>query len=150
MKLSSQTQSVEVGATVTAEIKVESQDVEIKSYTIVITYNPSILEVTDSNLAKSGVQIDFTDTFSFEQTNTVDSNTGTIRLVGQIEGSAQSVNRVVGRISFKGKSAGASLVTVNKGISSIIDDDNQNILTSTTTLNFTVTGQGQNGTITTT
>ena len=148
IRLISQTQTVQVGSTITADIKIESQEAELVSYTIFITYNPQLLEVTDSDLAKTGVQIDFIDTLATEQTNTVDATNGTIRIVGQIQGSAQSVNRIIGRISFKGKASGASIVSINKGASSLIDSDNKNILTSTTTLNFTVTGESTTGTTT--
>jgi hypothetical protein len=149
IKLATDTSTLQISSTATCDLTIESGQGNVKTYSISISFNPTILEVVDANTALSGVQINSVDQFSTVQINNVDNSGGTIRLTANINGNPAQVNRRVAQITFRAKRSGTSVVSINKADSSVIDSNNKNIIGATTSLNFTVSGQTQT-TVTTT
>lgn len=143
IKLSAASSAIQVNNTTTADIRIESGEEDIKSYSITITFNSSVLEVVDTNLSQVGVQINFQDTFSNATANTANNSAGTISLSATVSGAAQTINRRIAQITFKAKSSGTSVVSVNKTASSVLNGSNADVLASTTSVNITATGQTQ-------
>ncbi|MBN2016314.1 hypothetical protein JW766_05810 [Candidatus Dojkabacteria bacterium] len=143
VKLTSDTSSLQIDQTVTCDLRIESGNEEIQNYSISLSFNSSILEVVDADTTQSGVQINFLDSFSTLNTNTADNSAGTITITASISGAAQTINRRLAQITFKAKRSGTSIVSVNKAQSSVMNDVSQDVLGTTTSLNFTVTGQTQ-------
>jgi len=150
IKLTNASTKIEAGSTTKADVTIESESQEVSSYTITIMYDPEVLEVVDKSSSQAGIQVEFLDSFALEKTNTADNSEGKIKIIAEITGSAQTVNRRVAAIIFRGKSVGTSVVSVNKSQSSIKNQSNQDILGSTTSLNLTVTGESAQTTTTTT
>lgn len=140
VKLSTAASSLEVGSTATCDLRIESSNEEVESYSIVITFNSSVLEVVDANATQTGVQVNFLDEFSDIQTNSANNTTGTIEITAFISGAAQSINRNIAQVTFRAKAAGTSVVSVNRSESEVVNDEDSNILGTTTSLNLTVTG----------
>lgn len=143
IRLNAGTSSLQVGEQVTCDINVESNDANIKSYTIEISYDSSILEVIDNDYTQTGIQVDFLDNAAVATVNDADNSLGTITLQATVSGSSQTINKRVAQITFRAKQSGASVVSINKTQSSVIDENDEDILGTTTSLNFTVSGQTQ-------
>jgi len=141
LKLTSSVSSLQVGATAVCDITMESGDEEIESYNISITFDADVLEVVDTNLTQTGVQIESLDTYSTVSTNQADNSAGTITLSATVSGSAQSINRKIAQITFRALQTGTSIISVNQSESEIENYVGQDVLGSTTSVNFTVTGQ---------
>lgn len=143
IKLTTDTATLEVGATVTCDIQIESDEEEIDNYSLFLSFDATVLEVVDVNPSQTGVQISSVDTFSTVNTNTADNTAGSINYVAEISGAAQPINRRVAQITFRAKRTGTSVISVNQTQSSITNDSGEDILASSTSLNFTVTGETQ-------
>jgi len=141
IKLTSDSSTLEVGSTITSDITLESSEEEVENYTIIITFDADVLEVVDTNLTQTGVQIEFIDSYSTATTNTANNTSGTITLAATVSGSSTSINRKIAEITFRAKQTGASIISVDKSQSSIENYIGQDVLGSTTSLNLTVTGQ---------
>jgi len=139
--LSANTSTLQISGSVTCDLAIASGNNDVQAYSIQISYDPSILEVLDTNTTTSGVQINFLDTFATVQTNSADNTGGTVTLVATVSGTAQTINKTIAQVTFRAKSTGTSVVSINKAQSSITGDTGTDILGSTTRLNFTVTGQ---------
>jgi hypothetical protein len=143
IKLTSTSASFQVGQTATCDIEIASDQEEISSYTISIVFDASVLEVVDSDLALNGTQINFVDSFSSAQTNSADNTAGTIQLEATVSDTAQPINRRIAQITFRAKRTGTSVISVNKSQSAVNNDVNRDVLASTTSVNFTISGQTQ-------
>lgn len=143
VKLSTSTSTLQIDATTTVDLRIESDEAEVQSYDLTITFDSDIIEVVDSNTVQTGTQIDFLDTFATVQDNSANNSTGTISISAQVSGGTQSINRRIAQITFRAKATGTSIVSVNKAQSSVENDSGEDILGATTSLNFTVTGQTQ-------
>ncbi|MFC1780466.1 hypothetical protein ACFLY9_02120 [Patescibacteria group bacterium] len=141
VKLVTQTSSLQIGNTATCDLRVESGTEEVQNYSIIISFNSSILEVVDANTVQTGTQVNFLDSFATVTSNTVDNTAGTITLNATVSGTAESINRRIAEITFRAKRTGTSIVSVNKASSSVTGDAGSDILGTTTSLNFTVSGQ---------
>ncbi len=143
IKLTSSTSSLQTGSTGDVSIKLESGNEEVNRYTLFITFNQNVLEVVDSSTMQSGIQVTFIDTFSNLQTNTANNSNGTVKISARVSGASQTINRKVAEISFRAKSSGTSIISVNKAKSSVKNDSGREVLGATKSVNFTVTGQTQ-------
>lgn len=141
VKLSSSVSTLQVGGTATCDLSLESGEEEIQDYSIQITYDPDVLEVIDTNLTSSGIQINFLDSFSEEQTNNADNTNGVITLSASVTSGGESINRRIAQVTFRAKQIGTSIISINKTESSVKDTTDENIIGATTSLNYTVTGQ---------
>lgn len=141
VKLTATSSSIQIGSTATCDLDIESSDREIKSYSINITFDPSVLEVVDSVPSQTGTQINFVDQFSTASYNSANNSEGNISITASITGSAQTINRRIAQITFRAKSSGTSIVSINKSQSSVKTDNEENVIGSTTSVNFSVTGQ---------
>lgn len=145
IRLSTSASSLEIGSTATTDLRLESNNEQVESYTIVITFNASVLEVVDANLSQTGVQVNFVDDFSQVQTNSANNTTGVIQISAFASGTPQSINRNIAQITFRAKTSGTSVVSVNRSESQVVNDEDSDVLASSTSLNFTVTGETQTG-----
>ncbi|MBU0976400.1 MAG: cohesin domain-containing protein [Patescibacteria group bacterium] len=141
VKLTTGSSTLQVGATTTCDINIESSERELKSYSIKISFDPNTLEVVDSVPSQTGTQVSFLDQFSVASNNTADNTTGAINLTASISGSAQTINRRIAQITFRAKRTGTSVVSVMKSQSSTLTDDGENVIGATTSVNYSVTGQ---------
>ncbi len=146
IRLSSSISTLQVNQTASCDVEIESGNEKITRYTIVLSFDPSVLEVIDANASQSGIQINFLDTFSTVQTNSANNSSGIITISANVSGNPQTINRKIAQISFKAKKTGVSVVSVNKSQSSVYNSQGANVLTSTTSVNFSVTGQTSQGT----
>ncbi len=146
--LTSSTSALQVGQTVTCDLNIESSEEASQGYSITITFDPSVLEVVDENATESGIQINFLDTSSTQQTNTASNTNGTITITATIP-TYVTINKRVAQITFRAKNTETSIVSINKSESYVNDIIGDDILGTTTSLNFTVTGQSQTTTTTT-
>lgn len=133
--------TLQVSGSVTCDLGIQSGNNDVQAYSIQISFDPSILEVVDANASLGGIQINFLDSFASIQTNSADNTTGTITLEATVSGTAQTVNKTIAQITFRAKRTGTSVVSINKAQSSVTGETGTDILGSTTSLNFTVTGQ---------
>ncbi|MDD3646970.1 MAG: cohesin domain-containing protein [Candidatus Dojkabacteria bacterium] len=141
IKLTAGTSTLQVGATTTCDINIQSSEREVKSYSIKITFDPNTLEVVDSITSQTGTQVNFLDQFSVTSVNSADNLNGTITLTASISGSAQTINRRIAQIKFRAKRTGTSVVSITKSQSTVLSDDGENVIGSTTSANYTITGQ---------
>lgn len=141
IKLSSNYSQLEINKNFSIDIEINSGNQKVKSYALTITFNPQILEVIDSDSFTSGIQINFTDTFSTVGTNSVNNSTGKITITASVNGEATTINRRIGQINLRTKAVGTSIVSIDKSLSNVTSRAGANIIGSTTSLNFTVTGQ---------
>ncbi len=149
LKLTSSVSTLQIGSLASCDISIESGEERIEGYTISITFDANVLEVVDTNLTQTGVQIESLDTYSTISTNSADNTGGTITLTATVSGSAQSINRKIAEITFRALQTGTSIVSINQSQSSIENNVGQDVLGSTTSVNFTVTGQTSTTTTTT-
>lgn len=140
LKLSTTSSTLQTGSIAVCDLKIESGNEEVESYSIIISFNASVLEVVDANASQTGVQINFLDEFSDIQTNSANNTTGTIQITALTSGAAQTMNRNIAQITLRAKAVGTSVVSINRSQSEVMNDQDTNILGSTTSLNFTVTG----------
>jgi len=122
IRLTSAISALEVGEDGTVDIRVETVDNEIKNYTVTVTFNPDVLEVVDSDMIQTGIQINFIDSFSTATSNTVNNSTGVVTIGARISGSATQVNRKVAEIKFKAKQSGTSIISIDKTRSTILNE----------------------------
>ena len=132
--------SLKVGETVTVTIKVESQDETLKSYKVVLSYDPTVLKVIDKSTSETGVQISYTDTFFTESTNVASESLGTIEISAASPSTAVTVNRNVGEIEFQALKADDTTVEVLEDQSLLTNSSDANVLQSSVPIVITVTG----------
>jgi hypothetical protein len=144
--LSSDSTSLKVNDQFTVDITIAT-DANVKSYSLVITYDTSKLTAVDQDTSTSEIQIKYLDTYNQSSANTININsstkTGTITLSAAVPSgsSASSINRRVAQMTFKATGSGSASVSVNEGSSNVTDEDGTNILSSVTNAQFTITAQ---------
>lgn len=132
--------TLKVGEKTTVTVRVESDDVEIKAYKVVISYDPTKLRVTDKDAQISGTQVTFTDTFFNDTKNLASEQVGTIEITAATPSSAVTVNRNVADIEFEARATGTVTLEVIKDQSSLTDASDANALESTVPLVITISG----------
>ncbi|MBN1915836.1 hypothetical protein JW796_02455 [Candidatus Dojkabacteria bacterium] len=139
--------TLKVGEKTTVTIRVESDDIEINTYKIVISYDPTKLGVIDKDAQTSGTQISFTDTYFTDNANLASEQIGTIEIAATTPSSAVTVNRNVADIEFEGRATGTVTLEIMDEHSSLTGTNNTNIPASTVPLVITITGDTTTPTI---
>lgn len=132
--------TLKVGDKTTVTIRVESDDVEIKAYKVVISYDPTKLRVIDKDTQTSGTQVSFTDTFFTDTANLASEQIGTIEVTATTPSSAVTVNRNVADIEFEARATGTVTLEIIEEQSSLTDTNDANALESTVPLVITIAG----------
>ena len=141
LNLSTDISSLEIDETADIDLTLESGETEIVEYDIAITFNPTVLQVLDNDTLESGVQIDFQDAFADVEINNVNNEEGTINLRAVMSGGAETVNRKIATIKVRAVETGASVISVSRLDSSVLDSSETNILATTNSLNFSISGE---------
>lgn len=115
-KLLPEVQSINVGELTTVTLRVENVQ-ELYGYEVVISFDPSVLEVIDADPAKPGVQAGLGTFLSpdYVPTNSADNNTGKITCVVSQVAPSTAVNGsgALLTISFRGKASGVSDILIS-------------------------------------
>ncbi len=138
--LESASSSFSTGSNFTIQIRVNSKGEQVKSYTAVVSYDPQKLEVIDKNTATSGIQIDYTGSFTVTE-NAANNSQGSVRLRAE-SGTASSLNQLVGAVTFRAKTTGQTTISVSQTASSIVDAASVNLLDNVNSLTINVTETG--------
>ncbi len=116
--LTSSSTSVTIGQKFKVTVAINTNDVNINEYRVVIDFDPTKLQVVDADPATAGTQIKFLDTvFEVEdqlQDNTV-ANVGRIRLRAVAPSQPLAVNRNVAEIEFQAQTTGSPVIKVVEG-----------------------------------
>ncbi len=104
---------VAVGSTITVDIRIENVS-NLDYLDVLVTFDPALLEVVDANPAQDGVQIAVGAFFvnPIVWSNSVEQ--GDIALTLQAASGAVTGSGVVATITFRGKGAGVSPVTIDE------------------------------------
>jgi hypothetical protein len=111
-----------------------------------LRFNPSLLQVVDSDAGASGVQISPGSVLPNTVNNTVDNTAGTIQFAQDAGGGSSSVNTggVIATITFRGVSSGTAAVTFDFSLGSTADTNvayqGQDRLASVTNASYTIDG----------
>lgn len=100
-----------VGEEVTIDILVDTGDDRTTGVDLVLTYDPTLLEVVDADSNTAGVQIASTNLFDFVPANEVTIASGKISFSASQQPTSQPVNVAGGKlatVAFKAKAAGQS------------------------------------------
>jgi LysM repeat protein len=116
VKLLPEVQQVDVGAMTTVTLRVEAVQ-DLYGYETLITFDPSKLEVIDSDPGKAGVQVGL-GTFlnaDYVPTNSADNGAGQINVVLSQVAPSTAINGsgALLTISFRGKAVGLSPVSIS-------------------------------------
>lgn len=119
--LSSSATSVTVGQKFKVTVAIKTNDVAISEYKVVVSFDPTKLQVVDQDASAAGNQIKNLDTI-FVAKNTATDNTvsanGTITFIGKTtDGNPLSINRDVLEIEFQAQAASSTSVKVVTGAS---------------------------------
>jgi cell division septation protein DedD len=107
---------VDVGDTTTVDIYVEDV-VDLNTVDILVTFDPALLEVVDADTSTTGVQIEIGPFLGADvsvTTNSVDQSAGDIYFVQEVFSDTVSGDGVVATITFQGKAAGTSDITIEE------------------------------------
>lgn len=135
--LNTDTTEVEVGDQFTMRIELQTGDIEINKYNLIIEFDPNVFTVIDNNANESGTQVLLLDTV-FSTTdiatdNVVDTLDGEIVVNAQISAANDlSVNRNVVEITFQAQTIASSVIRVKEG-----SDGTQLIRSSGQTVSYT-------------
>jgi len=140
VKLTTDSQNFAVGSQFYVTIDVDSGGQKLSSYSLKIQYDPSLLQVQDSDPNTPGLQINFLDTVFTQQTNTVNQSSGSIVIAAQST-IPTALSGTIAKISFIGTKTGTDQIQVSTTESSLVNDSSANILTTANGLAITV---GQN------
>lgn len=132
----------EIGEAFTLTVRIESGELELTEYNIVISYDPTLLQITDEDSTTSGIQVNYTDTFFTEDVNLASTQLGTIQISGSTPTSGVTVNRNVAQIEFTTLKAGTDTLEVVENQSSLADGKTD-LLGTTIPLVITVTGEAE-------
>ncbi len=134
--------AVKVGADFRVRIKVETKDTKVSSFHVNISFDPNYLRVVDSDIAQSGIQVDFVDTVFKEELNNVNNTTGIITVKGNIEAdNATALSRTVAEIEFVAVKAGKSELKIIQDNSSLINTSGVDVLDEVNSINFNISTQ---------
>lgn len=111
LSLSPQNLQLKTGQTFKLDLNINPNGKAVDGITVKLNYDPSYLEVIDSDKARSGVQIKTTNLFPVSLNNTVLSGTITLSSVTNPTGPYVTNASKVGEISFKALKAGSSIVS---------------------------------------
>ena len=118
--VSSDKTSVNVGDTVTLRVEVNTKEIAINEYRIILDFDPARFTVLDQNPDVSGTQVTLLDTI-FEVQNPQNENVvqnGRLTLVAKTEsGNSFTVNRDVAEIKLQAQSVGSSIIKIVEGSS---------------------------------
>ncbi|HEX9804329.1 MAG TPA: hypothetical protein VGA67_01490, partial [Candidatus Dojkabacteria bacterium] len=100
-----------VGESGTIDIKIDSKGEQVNEFRIIIEFDPTHIQIQDSDLSSTGTQVEYLDTFFVPVTNgnRVDTNiigsetgqSGRITITAQANGDPVSIsNRTVAQINF--------------------------------------------------
>jgi len=143
------TSTISVGQTLTSDIILNTRNFNVSGATVVMTYPPSLLDVTSASL-----DAETTDTgWTAPTVKTVDNNLGKITLDYGSSQEAFSDTATIGKVTFTGKSPGIANVgfifyqeydDTTAGISKVYGQKTagttSNILTDVVNCQYTVTG----------
>ncbi|MBI5530202.1 MAG: fibronectin type III domain-containing protein [Candidatus Doudnabacteria bacterium] len=146
LSLSPTSNSVTVGSTFTVNINLDTTSQSVYGVDIYsLHFNPSILQVVDSDGATAGVQITAGTLMPNNQYNTVDNTNGIIQFsqTSATTGSNYTGSGVLATITFRGAATGSSAVTFDFTLNSTTDTNvaslYSDVLTAVTNGNYTVT-----------
>jgi hypothetical protein len=118
------------------EVKIDTLDNPIGSYTVQINFDQAVVQVVDTDTELSGIQIETSGDFNVT-TNTASNSTGIITLSAEIEDPV-AVEEIVGKITFKAISQGNSKIEISEDNSSLVDETSADILDKTTSVTVTI------------
>lgn len=106
--LSPSSKTINVGDSVDVSILLDTGGQTVSGGSAILTFDPSKLQVVDSNAAQVGVQVSTGSVFTTALTNSVDTVNGKITLDYGLSAGAFSGSGTFGKISFKGLIAATS------------------------------------------
>lgn len=141
-------QTVAVGQTVELPVVLSTGPDATSGVDLVVTYDPSVLEVVDVDSAAAGPQVKPGTLFELIQMNAVDVKRGVIRFSAGQQPVGQPVvaaNQTVATITVKGLKAGQSAVKLHHTAGALNDtnvikpNDGRDLLTAVQSASVTVT-----------
>lgn len=123
------------------KVVVFSDGKEVKSFKLNIVYNPTLFKITDADTTKTGVQIDYVNTFFEEKVNKVDETSGIIELSVESTGSATITNREIALFEVKALKDGVGEFKLIKSESEMIDISSVDILAGVNSISITIGDQ---------
>jgi hypothetical protein len=135
--LTPSTDTFEIGCTTELVISIDATGESSNAAEIIINYDPTDIDIIDSDSTKSGTQIQTGNAYSTYFYNDVDEGTGEIRLAGASYSDYLTSQRVFGIIEFEGlPGAGSTTFTIDfDGAGSTFTFDS-NIADSSTNLDL--------------
>jgi hypothetical protein len=120
---------VAVSDTVTIKVKINTAGQSIQSLSYTIKYDPLFFKIIDADTSTPNIQTLYNDTFFTLDLNEVDESTGTIAISGSsIDGVASISGRDVSEFQLKAIKEGFSQVSINQDESTLLDENNIDIL----------------------
>lgn len=143
--------SLEIGDEFTLDITINTFDNEVDTYTVVITYDAEMLEVSDADSASSGTQINYLNSIfpSTENSVAVSGSTGTITISGDAS-DPLAFSRRIAEVTFTARASGNSNIAVVRAQSNVLTADGTDILVDTGSESITVQQQSSSSTSTST
>lgn len=135
--------NVAQGAQFNITVGLNSGTAKLKSYTVKIQFNNTLLQVVDADTQTTGTQVTFLDTSFTPTTNSVQNNTGVVIIKGDTT-TATVLAKDVAQLKFTAIGEGSAQIAVVKTESSLVDDSSANILQCATTLTIGTGSQAGN------
>mgnify|MGYP000908171430 CR=1 FL=1 len=141
ISLESNVLSLKKGERAKIKVVVYTDNREVRSFTIALSYDATLFKVIDANGEDEGVQVPYVNSFFIEEENTVtvsSNNVGKIRLKASATGSSPITNRVITEFEVEGLAMGKGEFEVLKNESRLLDTGGSNILSVMTGLSMSV------------
>lgn len=120
MLVSSSNTEVTIGDTFTVTVAVNTNDIAINEYVVLLEYDPAVFSVIDQDSNSNGTQVTLLDTvFSIDnpEQNNLATSDGLIQVDASLSsGSSLTVNRDVIEVTFQAQSAATSDIVVRTGV----------------------------------
>ncbi len=137
VSLNSTDTNFSIGSEFEIAVRISSGTAEISSYSIKVEFDSDYIQVVDTDLEESGVQIAYThDDFSLLE-NTANNSTGSIIIRAETS-SPEEVNKAIASITFRAVAEGQTDIEVIKQESSLVNDVSTNILEESSSLSVSL------------
>lgn len=148
--LNADTTTLNVGDTVLVEVVIDTNLQPINAYTIQILYNPELAEVVDFDDTTDLIETDFLDTFFDPLINEVSQSQGIITIQAENPaGSSSITDRIVATFEVEAIKTGFVDFTFGEENTSLTTSGSENILQSTNSLDFVISGEAEPTAVTT-
>ncbi len=144
LEISGNQNNLRIGDQFETKILLDSSSELVSSYTIIIEYDPTAIEIVDQDTQLPGAQITYSHPNFTVIENRANNTTGILTLRAETGSPSAAADLEIGDINFRVTGNGATEISVSLNQSFVTNNTSQNILATSSSAQVSVSQTGQN------